>query len=278
MTRLLVTASALSFAFLSRPSLAACPPVQPAVSTLAPVDGASGVPVNAVVAFGTAPVFGGYDPVVVLSSGGGAIPGALIAGPADSWLFRPDDDLQPGTTYTATISDAAGIGAGAQAAFTTGSASDTTDPALPFAPTLSLAEYVPPTRTDDCLRPGYWNVQVDWDPATDDSALIYSVEVVVDDLVPTDFAPIAQAIATSSTELLVQVPEVSRAAISVYAIDAAGRQGHSPTAVIDTPQAPVGASSSGCACRLGAGSAGTAGAAATGGMLLLAVALRRRRG
>src|SRR4051812_46865982 len=155
---------------LPRVALASCPATAGKVTSLLPTEGETGVPVNGIVAFGTYPLFAPYDPVVTLSSGGNIASGGLVSGPGGSWIFRPDAVLAPNATYTLEIMDAgtANVGVPRTSTFTTGSATDTVDPVFVTTPTLDLSEYIDPIEeADGCTRPGYWNLHVTWDPATD---------------------------------------------------------------------------------------------------------------
>lgn len=263
---------------------AVCPVIQSTVDTLAPATGATGVPLNADVAFGTAPSFASYDPLVVLtaSSGGGAIPGALLSGPAGSWIFSPDAALLPSRSYSVTITDAGGVGAPASTAFTTGTTSDTTDPVIGGVPALTLDGYTDPVRTDDCQQPGYWNVRVDWEDAADASPVIYALEVQIIDLIPQDFAPTSgaarpnvitrMALTSVVSERVISVQGDSEVTVAIYAIDAAGRQGHSADGVLETPPAPVSGGGGGCSCEI-ASADGDYDARATGRVLGAVIAL-----
>src|SRR3954465_15521693 len=84
---------------------AACPTYVSHVDTLLPADGTTGVPLNGGVSFSLEPTFGLFAPKVVLSSGGGPIPGALAEGPFGAWTFRPDFALSPTTTYFVLVTD-----------------------------------------------------------------------------------------------------------------------------------------------------------------------------
>lgn len=263
------------------PALAVCPTIQSTVDTLAPAAGVTGVPLNADIAFGTSPSFASYDPLVVLtsSSGGAAIPGALLSGPAGSWLFSPDVPLQPSRTYSVSVTDAAGEGAPASTSFTTGTGTDTTDPAIAGVPVLTLDGYTDPVRTDECQQPGYWNVHVDWEDASDASPVIYALDVRIVDLIPQDFAPRARpatatavALTSAVSERVISVPGDSEVTVAVYAIDAAGRQGHSADGVFNTPPAPVNGGGGGCACEI-ASVDGDYDAKTTGGILGAIVAI-----
>lgn len=264
---------------------AECPSIQATVDTLAPQQGATGVPFNADIAFGTSPAFANYDPVVVLtaSSGGAAVPGALLSGPAGSWLFSPDFPLQASRAYSVSITDAAGEGAPSSTSFTTGTDTDTTDPTIAGVPMSSLDGYTDPVRTDECQQPGYWNVRVDWEDAVDASPVIYALEVRIVDLIPQDFAPGGQqparpatvtalALTSAVSERVISVPGDSEVTVAIFAIDAAGRQGHSADAVFNTPPAPINGGGGGCACEI-ASVDGDYDAKTTGGVLGAIVAI-----
>lgn len=260
---------------------AVCPVIQSTVDTLAPAPGATGVPVNADIAFGTSPAFASYDPIVVLtaSSGGAPVPGALLSGPAGSWIFSPDAMLLSSRAYSVSITDAGGVGEPAATSFTTGTATDTTDPVIGGLPVLTLDGYTDPVRTDDCQQPGYWNVRVDWDDATDATPVIYALEVQIVDLIPQDFAPApganqaarpqvvtTLALTSAVSERVISVPGDSEVTVAIYAIDAAGRQGHSADGILETPPAPVSGGGGGCSCEI-ASADGDYDAKTTGGVL-----------
>ncbi|HVO31065.1 MAG TPA: Ig-like domain-containing protein, partial [bacterium] len=98
---LLASTSLLAVAVLAGSARANnCPAQTASVAELRPVSGATNVPLNTVIAFGTHPAFAPYDPAVsITSNGGAAIPGALETGPAGVWIFRPNGTLAPNTTY-----------------------------------------------------------------------------------------------------------------------------------------------------------------------------------
>jgi MYXO-CTERM domain-containing protein len=59
----------------------------------------------------------------------------------------------------------------------------------------------------------------------------------------------------------------------IYAVDGAGRQGHSPEGVLETPSAPGGGGKNGCGCDLSPRGSSPFGAIL---IALAAVVLRRR--
>ncbi len=224
--------------------------IQPHVEHVSPSPGMGGVPVNGVISFGTVPAFGSFDPYVTLAvSGSGAnVAGALMAGPAESWMFVPDNDLASSQSYTATI--ALGTASTTSFTFTTGTGSDVTDPLLSAAPMVTLGEYVAPVRTSDCQLPGYWNVVVDWEDAVDAGPLLYALQVQIIDLIDPGFAAPPIALTSTGSQRVLAVPELSELTVSVFAVDQAGRQAHTLSAVYDTPQAPIGGGGGGCGCDL----------------------------
>jgi hypothetical protein len=245
---------AMGLAAAALPAWAACPAHYAQIQSLLPVDGATEVPLNGVVAFGTVPAFAPYDPVVtVTSAGGGAVSGGVISGPGGSWIFRPDSDLSPSTTYSVTILDQGSTGSPASSSFTTGPGGvDLQNPVLGGAPILTFDQYVDPTETAGCSTPGYWSLHVAWDAATDASPVIYAVQVDVIDLQP-EFAPVPhKGVITSANQASVGVPQNSAITVTVYAVDEAGRQGHSPVSTIIAPIPPQHTHrGGGCSCDLG---------------------------
>ncbi len=238
------------------------------------------MPINGVAAFGTFPLFAPYDPAVVISSGGTPVVGGIITGPGGSWIYRPDSLLSPGTTYSLSIMDlsTAGTGIASSSSFTTGTAEDLVDPVLTGAPTLTLGDYVDAVEEGGgCTRPGYWSLHVAWDPAVDTSPLLYALDVDLVDKQP-EFAPGVpqKGVITTANQIDLRVPQNSDATVFVYAIDAAGRQGHSQPATITLPVPPQ-HSKHGCSCALGDPEAGApfAWMLAAAGLALLA--LRRHR-
>lgn len=239
---------------------AECPEIQANVEHFSPPNDATGVPVNGVIAFGTAPAFADYDPAVALAVTGsaGGISGALIAGPAESWLFLPDADLAPSKSYTAIITDALGNGATKTITFTTVAGEDVTDPLLSSAPTLTLGSYIAPVRTEDCQLPGYWSVLADWPDAVDAGPVLYSLQVDIVDLIDPGFVPSPRALTATESQRALAVPELAELTVSVFAIDQAGRQAHTVQSVMQTPEAPIGGGGGGCACSLDAESRASA--------------------
>ncbi len=273
---------AFTLAFLAAPGVFAnCPATAAKVQGLLPREGASGVPINGVAAFGTFPLFAPYDPAVVISSGGTPVTGGIVTGPGGSWIYRPDSLLSPGTTYSLSIMDlsTAGTGIPSTSSFTTGTAEDLVDPVLTGAPTLTLGDYVDAVEEGGgCTRPGYWSLHVAWDPALDTSPLLYALDVDLVDKQP-EFAPGVpqKGVITTANQIDLRVPQNSDATVFVYAIDAAGRQGHSQPATITLPVPPQ-HSKHGCSCAIDESSARAPLGLALAGLALLAFRRRARPG
>lgn len=278
-------AAALAATAIAGAARAECPTTAAHVETIAPADGATGVPVNGVVSFGTSPAFASFEPQVVLvrTSGGGVVPGALLSGPASSWIFRPDDPLDAGTDYEVTVSDLLGEGDTWSSTFTTGADTDVTDPVLALAPVLTLGSYVDPVREPDCQLPGYWTVNVDWEDAGDPGLVLYVLETDVIDVIPQDItqrrllqARASSALTAAMSQRTLNVPSDSEVTVTVYAVDAAGRQAHTPDATFRTPSAPDSGGAASCGCTL-AGPRAPAGAPLLALVAAIAAAQVRRR-
>lgn len=252
-----------------------CPAQTASIQSLRPADGATGVPLNGVIAFGTLPAFAPYDPAVTLTSGGNVVAGGLISGPGGTWIFRPDAPLAPNTTYEVEILDESTAGgSAASASFTTGSAQDLTDPTPPTNVKLTLPEYVDPSEVDGCSKPGYWRLHVTWDPASDETPLLYALEVDLTDLQPEFANTPYKGVITTANEADVGVPQDSAADVFVYAIDGAGRQSHSQVASIVVPVPPKHTHRNSCDVDVqDAGEVGGALPRAAIGIALLAAAL-----
>jgi MYXO-CTERM domain-containing protein len=282
MTRSFVPAALVLSLLFAAAARAECPTITPQVDALAPADGSTGLPLNAAVSFGLTPRFAGYAPSVTLSSAGGAeLPGALIAGPADSFLFLPDSPLTQGVTYQIQVVDSSGAGTPLTTTFTTGADTDVTDPAIPVAPTLSIVEYTNPVRTDECLQPGYWVLNADWEDVVGETSVLYVLDANFEDLIPQEITAAGsvpqahgESLVSAESERNFNAPADSEVRARIYAVDGAGRQGNSPEGVLETPPAPDGGGSAGCGCTLSSTSASPAGACLLG---LAALLLRRRR-
>lgn len=264
---------------------AECPTITPRVDALAPADALTGLPQNAAISFGLTPRFAGYAPSVTLTatSGGGAVSGALIAGPAESFLFLPDSPLSPDTTYQVQVVDSSGAGTPLTTTFSTGTGNDTTDPVIGAAPTLEIVDYTNPVREPGCLQPGYFVLRADWEDVASETSVLYVLDANFEDLIPQEItsgtAPphvLGESLVATESERLFNAPSDSIVRAQIYAIDGAGRQGHSPQGEIETPADPSGGGSRGCGCALEGASGGASPLAA---MLLgaLALAMRRRR-
>lgn len=261
---------------------AECPTITPRVDALAPADGASGLPLNAAVSFGLTPRFAGYAPSVTLvaTSGGAMIPGALVAGPSDSFLFLPDSPLAATATYQVQVVDSSGVGTPLTTTFTTGTESDVTDPVITAAPTISVVGYTDPVRDDDCLQPGYWVLQADWEDVESETSVLYVLDANFEDLIPQEITaagtqplPHGESLVSATSERTFNAPDDSVVRVRIYAVDGAGRQGHSPEGVLETPSAPDGGGGgNGCGCRLSSGTAFSP----LGALLLAALALGAR--
>lgn len=260
---------------------AECPTITPRVDALAPADGATGLPLNAAVTFGLTPRFAGYAPSVTLvaDSGGTAVPGALVAGPSESYLFLPDSPLDPGASYTIQVVDSSGAGTPFSSGFTTGTDTDTTDPVIATAPVVSIVDYTDPVREDDCLQPGYWVLNADWEDVVGETSVLYVLDANFEDLIPQEITaagspvPHGEALVSSESERTFNAPDDSVVRVRVYAVDGAGRQGHSPEGVLETPSAPGGGGKTGCGCTL----SGNAPSPLGGLLVAVLVLLRRRR-
>lgn len=264
-----------------------CPAQTASIAELRPATGTSNVPVNAVIAFGTHPPFAPYDPGVTLTSNGGAaIPGALETGPGGVWIFRPNGTLSPNTVYNVSIVDqGTSGGVAASASFTTGTSQDLVDPGSPSNVTLTLPGYIDPVEQNGCSKPGYWDLHVAWQGATNGESAIYAVEVDLIDLQP-ELAPYPDAsfaagtpykgVITSALTADVGVPQDSQATATVYALDIAGRQSHSQPATILVPIPPQHHHRNSCdvAAPRGGAEAGWLAAIAAG---VVALVVRRRR-
>jgi len=279
--------SALSVAvllFAAGAARAECPTITPRVDALAPADGATGLPLNAALTFGLTPRFAGYAPSVTLTanSGGGVVPGALIAGPSESFLFLPDSPLSPTATYTIAIVDSSGAGTPLSTSFTTGTDTDVTDPVIATAPVITIVDYMNPVREDDCLQPGYWVLNADWEDVVGETSVLYVLDANFEDLIPQEITasgsvPVAHGeslVSTDSTRNF-NAPDDSVVRVSIYAVDGAGRQGHSPEGTLETPSAPDGGGKNGCGCSLSSTSPSPVGSLVLA--LLGLVLLRRRR-
>jgi len=237
---------------------AECPTITPQVDALAPADGSTGLPLNAAVSFGLTPRFAGYAPSVTLSSSGGVeIPGALVAGPSDSFLFLPDSPLSAGASYQVQVVDSSGVGTPLTTTFTTGADTDVTDPVISTAPTISIVEYTNPVREDDCLQPGYWVLSADWEDVANETSVLYVLDANFEDLIPQEITaagsvpqPHGESLVSAESTRTFNAPDDSVVRVRIYAVDGAGRQGHSPEGVLETPSAPDGGGKNGCGCDL----------------------------
>lgn len=264
---------------------AECPTITPQVDALAPADGLTGLPLNAAISFGLTPRFAGYAPSVTLtaSSGGDVVAGALVAGPSDSYLFLPDSPLDPNATYSVQVVDSSGAGTPLTTTFTTGTDTDTIDPVIPNAPVITLVDYTNPVRTDDCLQPGYWVLRADWEDVVGEQSVLYVLDANFEDLIPQEItaagSPIAhaEALVSSESERTFNAPDDSVVRVQIYAVDGAGRQGHSPEGTLETPSAPDGGGKNGCGCSLSGKAPSPFGGFALAGLALGFVLARRRR-
>lgn len=290
--------------FAAVPAAAECPEITPSVDDASPPDGATDIPRNAAIVFGVTPRFAGYAPSVTLTStsSGSAVAGTLAAGPAESYLFRPDSPLSASTSYGVQIVDSSGNGTPLSFDFTTGADSDTTDPVFPDAPVVTLGEYQDPIREPGCQQPGYWVLHADWEPVENETAVLYVLDLQLEDLIPQEIVshsvglrpPIAlpvaslasgslrsplssqrSALVATDSERSFNAPESSEVRVRVFAVDAAGRQAASPETVVETPAAPGADAAPACGCSL-------APRTAPAGALLVSLAiplllLRRRR-
>ena len=253
MSRTLAGLFILTFS-ISTAARAECPTLTPSVDALAPADGATGLPTNAAVAFGVTPRFAGYAPSVSLTTvpGGAPVTGALYAGPAESFLFLPDAPLAVDQTYQVQVVDSSGTGTPITTVFTTGTGADLTNPAAPAPPTLEIVGYTDPVREDDCLLPGYWVVEADWEDVTGETSVLYVLDVQFEDLIPQEMTAgeWSQALVSAESRRTFNAPEDTEVRVRVHVIDGAGRQENSPDGVITTPPAPGAGGAAGCACEL----------------------------
>ncbi|HVO29227.1 MAG TPA: hypothetical protein VMV18_00750, partial [bacterium] len=129
-------------------------------------------------------------------------------------------------------------GAAASASFTTGTALDLVDPGSPSNVVLTLPAYVDPVEQNGCSKPGYWDLHVAWNGATNGDPVLYGVEVDLIDLQPEFTGTPYKGVITSALNADVGVPQDSQATAIVYAVDLAGRQAHSQPATIIVPIPP----------------------------------------
>lgn len=269
--------------FAAPPAAAECPEITPTIDAASPPDGATGMPLNAAITFGVTPRFAGYTPSVTLvsTSSGAAIPGTLTSGPAESYVFRPDFALSASTTYDVTIMDSSGDGTPLSFDFTTGTEADTIDPVFPEPPVLEVVEYRSPVREPGCQQPGYWVLHATWEPVENEAAVLYVLDVQLEDLVPQQIrdarsGAVAGALVASEAERSFNVPENSEVRVRIFAVDAAGRQAGTPESVIETPPAAGADSPAGCGCTLASPRGSFPVAPALGLLALAAVFFRRR--